>query len=287
MGVVSSRRRFINGALGCLTLPASASTTFGCAARLGHARGIARTPGTLRAMTLNLAHGRGRAWTQTQARSADWYRRNLDTVAQMLEREQPDVVALQEAELGSRWAGDFDHVAHLADRAGLAVIATTPFVSVQDRLRYGTALLAAPDIGVEDTGGAAFSAHGRWRKGYTIAHVHAPIGALTVTSLHLDHASARVREAQVHELIDVLGDWAGPHLVLGDFNAPWTPGGPVGLLAAAIGHDAPPRPGPASYPRFGRHLDWILVARPLQVVRNAVLVDDRLSDHRAVLADLR
>ncbi len=259
-----------------------------CAARLGPASPRTAAPPDVRVLTLNLAHGRALAWTQTRARPRQWYRANLDVIAALLVREAPTIVALQEAELGSRWAGDFDHVAYLAACSGLVVAATTPFVHEPGHKRYGTALLVRPDVDVGATGGAAFTVHGRWRKGYTFARVRIGDGeAFTATSLHLDHASATVRRAQVDELGRHLSDGTGPHLVLGDFNAPWdAPYSPIRALADALGLAAPPAVGSATYPRSGRRLDWILASPPLEVRGVAVLVDDRVSDHRAVTGEL-
>jgi len=283
-----SRRVFVRGGL-------SLALASGCAARLGPASPRAAVQGSVRVLTLNLAHGRALAWTQTRARPRHWYRGNLDVVAELLEREAPTILALQEAELGSRWAGDFDHVAYLAAAAGMVVAATTPFVLEEGRKRYGTAVLVRPGVEVLSSGGAAFTTHGRWRKGYTFARVRLAPGTttdrggapITVTSLHLDHASASVRRAQVDELGRHLGDGLGPHLVLGDFNATWDePASPVRALADALGLAAPPAGGPATYPRAGRRLDWILASSPLEVRSVAVLEGDRVSDHRAVTGEL-
>lgn len=242
----------------------------------------------IRVLTLNLAHGRARAWTQSRARKAGWYRRNLDVVARVLEREQPDVVALQEAELGSRWAGMFDHVAYLARHAGLQVIAATPHVEARDRFRYGTALLARGSA--LESGGGDFRTQGRWDKGWTWARLRIAATELTVVSLHLDFMSAAVRNAQARELARRLSDERGPFVVLGDFNATWRgTGSPVRVLARRLGLEAfePTHKRPYTYPFGRRRLDWILVSPELAVLEQRVLVDDRLSDHRAVIADLR
>jgi len=242
----------------------------------------------VRVLTLNLAHGRARAWTQSSARGGDWYRRNLDVVARMLRRERPDIVALQEAELGSRWAGMFDHVAYLAEKADLDVVAATPFVRVDGRFRYGTALLA--DAEVLARGGAGFRAHGRWAKGYTLARLRLASVELTVVSLHLDHASAAVRHRQVVELAEALAREPRPYVVLGDFNATWdSANSPVRELARRLGlrAHAPERRYPSTYPLLRRRLDWVLVSPDAEFVGHHVLADDHLSDHRAVIADLR
>jgi endonuclease/exonuclease/phosphatase family metal-dependent hydrolase len=282
---VPSRRVFLRGVAGVALVP-------GCAAHIGRGPARDRDDGLIRVLTLNVAHGRARAWMQSSSRGADWYRRNLDVVARMLAREKPDIVALQEAELGSRWAGMFDHVAYLGEKAKLDVVAATPFVEVADRFRYGTALLAHQDRGAEVLahGGAGFRAHGRWAKGYTFARVRLESVELTVVSVHLDHASAAVRALQVAELADTLAEQAGPYVVMGDFNATWgSSGSPVRELARRLdlrAHDPEAR-RPSTYPFLHRRLDWILVSPDVEFVGYHVLVDDRLSDHRAVIADLR
>jgi endonuclease/exonuclease/phosphatase family metal-dependent hydrolase len=239
-------------------------------------------------LTLNLAHGRARAWTQSRARKPSWYRDNLDVVARVLARERPDIVALQEAELGSRWSGMFDHVAYLAEKAELDVVAATPFVLVEGRWRYGTALLAKAEVLA--TGGGGFRDHGRWAKGWTHARLRLAGLELTAASLHLDHTSATIRARQVAELARALAGEPKPHVVAGDFNATWdAPTSAVRDLAARLGlavHE-PERRIPSTFPLLRRRLDWILVSPALEVVGHHVLVDDRLSDHRAVIADLR
>jgi endonuclease/exonuclease/phosphatase family metal-dependent hydrolase len=239
-------------------------------------------------MSLNLAHGRGRALMQTRARPAAWYRRNLDVVADVITRERPDVVALQEAELGSRWSGDFDHVEHLASRCGLAVLATTPFVSVRGRFEYGTAIIGSAQL--LDTGGAAFAAHGKWRKGFTLASLRLDDTRVDVASLHLDHASRSIRVRQAREVVHALqGEGrSAPLVVLGDFNDGWRADGPVRVVSESldlVAH-APLARDSATF-ILGRRLDWILASRDLPIASQHVLVDDRLSDHRAVIADLR
>ncbi|HET6585569.1 MAG TPA: endonuclease/exonuclease/phosphatase family protein, partial [Nannocystaceae bacterium] len=151
-----------------------------------------------------------------------------------------------------------------------------------------TALLA--DAGVIDHGGAAFASHGRWRKGYTWSRLRIGTFELTVASVHLDHASAAVRHRQALELVEVLAREPGPYVVLGDFNSTGrSPVGPVREIERRLGVRAyeSSRRMPSTYPALGRRLDWILVSPQLAFVGYHVLVDDRLSDHRAVVADLR
>lgn len=275
-----TRRTFVR--VGLATLAGAA----GCAARIGGGEARPRAAGLIRVMSLNLAHGRGRALTQTSARPAAWYRKNLDVIASVIEREQPDVVALQEAELGSRWSGGFDHVEHVARECGLAVLATTAFVHEPGRWEYGTAIVGSAEVTA--SGGAAFAAHGRWRKGFTTASLRIRGLAIDIVSLHLDHASASVRSRQADEIVDAVREHAVPLVVLGDFNDGWHPDSPVRRICEALDlvADGPLARDPATF-AFGRRIDWILASRDLEIAAQHVLVDDRLSDHRAVLVDLR
>ncbi|HWB74809.1 MAG TPA: endonuclease/exonuclease/phosphatase family protein [Nannocystaceae bacterium] len=245
----------------------------------------ARVEATLRVMTLNLAHGRARALAQSRARPAHWFRANLDAIAAVIRREGPDLVALQEAELGSRWAGDFDHVAYLAERCELPAIAATPHVRSEGRFRYGTALLGR--VPWLDHGGHDFAAQGRWHKGYSWATTCFAGTPLTAISLHLDFASAARRRAQARELAAAFADRTEPLLVLGDYNDEWrSTNSPVSAIATALVlHTVEPAAHrPATY-ASGRRLDWILASTALRF-RDHRVVPDRISDHYAVLADV-
>lgn len=257
----------------------------GCRGRATEGPVRARTDATLRVMTLNLAHGRARALAQSSARPAHWFRANLDAIAAVIRREQPDLVALQEAELGSRWAGDFDHVAYLAELGGLPAIAATPHVRSEGRFRYGTALLGrTPWL---DHGGDDFDAQGRWHKGYSWATTCFAGAPLTAISLHLDFASASRRRVQARQLADTFASRTEPLLVLGDFNDEYRGAhSPVAAIAAALElHTVDPLARrPATY-GSGRRLDWILASARLRFRDHRVL-PDRISDHYAVLADV-
>ena len=71
----------------------------------------------LRLMSLNIAHARRKAQHQSLLKDTT-IRRNLELIAGVLERERPDVVALQEADGPSFWSGGFDHVTALAEPGG-------------------------------------------------------------------------------------------------------------------------------------------------------------------------
>ena len=243
-------------------------------------------------MTLNLAHGRGLALTQSSLRSPAWFRAHLDEVAAMLTEFAPDVVALQEAELGSTWAGNFDHVTYLADRAGYPYQVATPHVLDQGRRRYGTALLSR--VPLQAGSGRTFSTQGRWHKGLTratvvVPHPDAPL-ELDAYSVHLDFASKRTRRAQIEELANVLAERTRPVIVMGDFNSVLSTRRQTAVMELAARAAlclADPWPRPASHPSTGRRIDWILHDDALTLLRHDVLEGSGLSDHRPVWADFQ
>ncbi len=289
MGV--SRRSFLVGA--------SASVLAGgCAAVAAGGTGLPRARGSsLRVMTLNVAHGRGRRPSQSAHIGEATFRRNLDAIARVMLRERPDVVALQEAELGSRWAGGFDHVAYLAEAAGYPFVWAAPYRETS-RYRYGSALLSNHPLA--DPGALVFESQGRWDKGMCHACVHCPVEhhrghagcelarrRLRIASVHLDFARPSIRRAQALEIARALRRHDEPLVLMGDFNASWNDRSPVQLLARELDLDtwAPSAETP-TYPSARRRLDWILVCPGLRMEQHVILTSDRLSDHYAVMADL-
>ena len=73
--------------------------------------------GTLRIMTLNIAHGRNQAANQLLLEKED-IEQNIRAIARLLNKINADVVALQEADGASGWSGNFDHIELLAREAG-------------------------------------------------------------------------------------------------------------------------------------------------------------------------
>jgi endonuclease/exonuclease/phosphatase family metal-dependent hydrolase len=75
---------------------------------------------------------------------------------------------------------------------------------------------------------------------------------------------------------------------MGDFNTEWDhEDGVLRQLTDELGLVAYSPEGDAivTYPRLGRRLDWILVSEPLRFKGFHVL-DDEVSDHRVVVADV-
>lgn len=239
-------------------------------------------------LTLNLAHGRRDAFHQAlEARAT--IEGNLRDVAAMLRREQPHVVALQEADGPTLWSGTFDHVAFVAGAAGFSWYLRGEHVR-GPTARYGTALLSrlSPAAPLSITFEPSLPTP---PKGFVVATVRrpdAPEVAVDVVSVHLDFARAAVRRRQVAHLAEVLAQRPERlRVLLGDFNTGWAQEETLRALAEALDLVAW-RPEAQDLGTFGSgaRLDWILASPALGFETYEVLADV-LSDHRAVRARLR
>ena len=221
---------------------------------------------TLRLMSLNIAHARRKAQHQSLLKDST-IRRNLELIADVLEREKPHVVALQEADGPSFWSGGFDHVEALAGLAGFP----HAFRGEHNRevlsrldLSYGTALLS--HLPLEATHSHAFLQNWRDTKGFVAATVAPEALAgepVDVVSIHLDFLADRVRRRQVEQLIERFHGHEGHLVVMGDFNCSWSE---RRRSLALLLHELKLRPcresGAATYPAWRPlvQLDWILVS---------------------------
>jgi endonuclease/exonuclease/phosphatase family metal-dependent hydrolase len=246
--------------------------------------------GVLQVLSLNLAHGRSDGVHQLLQLPSE-RRRTLERIAELLARERPDVVALQEADGPSFWSGGFDHVRRLQNLAGFPYAAHGSHVS-GPLLRYGTGLLSS--LRLEEPLAVTFDpSPPTLAKGFSLGTVDVGGERIDVVSVHLDFASAAVRGRQVQRMLEVLEGRGRPLVVMGDFNAGWRdPDSAVRRLTEELGLAAyeadavSGEPGVYTFPGGRARLDWILVSPELSFERYAVL-PDVVSDHLAVVADLR
>lgn len=246
----------------------------------------ARGARSLRVLSLNVAHGRADRVHQL-LQGARHRERTLSRIAELLVRERPDIVGLQEADGPSFWSGGFCHVESLARRGGFGFAAHGAHVDGPG-LRYGTGLLSR--LALSEAIACTFERSlPTPAKGFTVATVHVDERMpLDVVSVHLDFLRADVRARQVARMIEVLRARARPLVVMGDFNAEWHDElSAVSRLAAAlelVSHVPDVRV--QTFPATGARLDWILVSPQLAFERHEVL-PDIVSDHLAVVADIR
>ena len=181
---------------------------------------------TLRILTLNIAHGRGLSPYQGLHRSRT-IERNLLRIVRLLQREQPDIVALQEADADSHW----NQRIHLLDFLAREADYAHSHLGIHNRrhgrlpLAYGNGLLAR--FPIENTDTQPFGQAKLGEKGFLYSELAVPGGHLPVVNLHLDFRSRQRRIDQVERLIDYLEarhletgreTYFAP-IICGDFNS--------------------------------------------------------------------
>ena len=242
----------------------------------------------LKALTLNIAHGR-RDRAHQALLGRETVEAHLRDIARMLIREAPDIAALQESDGPSLWSGKFSHVEFLAREAGY------PFVVRGDHvkgpmLRYGTALMSRYPL-TEAKSITFEPSPPTFAKGFVVATaegVTEPGRKVDIVSVHLDFSRREVRERQVKTMLRELAGREVPAIIMGDFNCEWSGNDPLQLLAEGLDLRTyrPSAEGLDTFPALRKRLDWILVSPVLGFVTYRV-VPDVLSDHQAVVAELQ
>jgi len=254
----------------------------------GRAQPVRADDARLRVMTLNIAHGRGDSFHQL-LQSTETTVVNLDAITVMLNRERPDVLALQEADAASFWSGNFNHVAYLADRSPFSWAVNGRQVEGPG-LAYGTALLSS--IELQQSQAITFDPSlALIRKGFVVSTIDWPGHPdlkVDIVSVHLDFSSEYTRRQQARELIAEMRDRGHPMIVMGDLNTDWSrEDSTVRLIAAQLKLNAysPAADGLETFPLNGKRLDWILLSGGLEFSSYRV-VSEVLSDHRGVVAEV-
>lgn len=246
------------------------------------------TRAKIRVLSLNLAHGRKNGTHQALQRR-DKIQSNLDDIAVVLNRRKPDIVALQEADGPSLWSGRFNHVEYLAREASFPHHFRGEHVRMM-RLNYGTAMLSAHPI--EESSSHRFPASPPMPpKGFVVTTIniaHCPGLTVDIVSVHLDFARRSVRQRQCEEMIERLENRKHPRIIMGDFNCEWSSGEQT-LRRLVQKLDVHPfHPNDRSlftFPTTRRRIDWILCSPRFHFLHHEV-IQEKLSDHRPILADI-
>lgn len=250
----------------------------------------------LRIVTFNIAHARGLTPIQGLT-SARKLRSNLRKIARLLERLQPDVVALQEVDEYSRWAGNFDHLDYLRAFAGFphSVFGINNRRQGLLNLSYGNALLSRLPIVVSEN--IVFGRSRVGEKGFLFAEIDVGGRRVPIVNLHFHYRSRTHRMIQLDRLLAYLrvkqrlhaGRWAVDPIVCGDFNTPGTSSDATASLLSHlcdfgdyILHPQSGRTFPSPLPT--RLLDFVFLPPGCRAARSEV-VRSVLSDHRPVLVD--
>ena len=225
-------------------------------------------------MTYNIHHGRG-------ADNAI----DLQRVADVINRADVDLVALQEVDVRTRRSGGVDQLAELARLTNMH----GRFGKGRDFEGgdYGQAILSRRPIASLEVH-ALPPANDADRRVALDARIPGDASHPDVrfVSTHLHHVSEDFRVAQAKRLVEILGDDATV-IIAGDFNA--IPGSLamnllLGRYADTIADTA--LTYPASQPV--KKIDWMLLATGSRwrVVSSRVIDEQIASDHRPVVVEL-
>lgn len=248
--------------------------------------------GDLKILTLNMAHGRKEGLNQL-LQSERTIRQNLADIAAVLKRTGVDVVALQEADGPSRWSGNFDHVAFIADQAGYPWVYRAAHAKSW-LFTYGTAILSRFPI-LETIEHTFKPSPPTFNKGFLLGcvmwrpdpKVERTI-SIDIVSVHLDFSRKSLRRQQIIEITSILSKRSNPIIILGDFNSEWFSDGSVVKQLADAAHMKVYQPDAKhlqTYLKRGKRLDWIIISNELDFVSYEVL-PDVISDHQVVMATI-
>ena len=248
-----------------------------------------RPKGTLRILTLNLAHGRKRSVHQYLL-SKPTFESNLRDIAAVIRREQPDIAAFQEADAPSNWSGRFHHVDYLAEQSGYPYSLLGEHVQKMG-LRYGTGFISL--IPMKKTISHIFKpSFPMPGKGFVVATIEwpeSPTLKVDLITLHLDPLRNHMQRSQLQEIIDIVRTRKNPVILTGDFNNEWfKENSPLRSFAKALNLTTyqPFNPYLYTFPRFKKRFDWVFVPKGFEFASFRVF-KDALSDHYGIVTDIR
>ena len=250
----------------------------------------------LRLVTFNIAHGRGLAPIQGFT-SGQKLRANLRKIAKLIVELNPDLVALQEVDERSLWAGNFDHLEYLRLHTGFkhAVLGVHNRRGGMLNLSYGNALLSRFPIAAHET--IVFGKKSVGEKGFLFAELEVGGCRVPLVNIHLHFSSREHRIRQIGRLLawltekqrEMKGRWHVPAIVCGDLNNPGTSADATAALLSHLSdhgeyvlHPASGRTFPSPLP--GRLLDFVFLPSACTVM-HCEIVRCFLSDHRPVVVD--
>jgi len=251
----------------------------------------------LRLLTFNIAHGRGLNPFQGLT-SARKLRLNLRKISMLLRRMVPDIVALQEVDECSRWAGNFDQLDYLRVHGGF----DHSLFGINNRragllnLSYGNALLSKHAIGHSQT--VVFGRGSVGEKGFLFGEIEFHGRRVPIVNLHLHYGSRWQRLRQIDRLLAWMRDqhrlrrqnWAVQPIICGDFNASCIGNDATASLLSHLADYGDYVLQPVLTPTFPsimpqRSLDFVFLPSDCTVIQCEV-VKSLLSDHRPVFVEV-
>lgn len=218
---------------------------------------------------------------------------DIERLAKVIQRTQPDLVALQEVDVGVRRSGAVHEAQRLAELTGMAV-RFGPTQHYEGGL-FGNAVLTRLEILDVQIYPLPYTESTPERttypRGAVVVTVRGPGGEpLRFISTHFQHnlPEDRLEEAKAINRLFVKADDATPTILAGDMNA--TPDSePIEVLLENWPNatDQPPAPSaPATKPRSRIDYVFFRPANRFRLITAEVLDEPLASDHRPVFAEL-
>lgn len=247
-----------------------------------------KADGTVRVMTINIAHGRGTDFNQILL-SKQQINDNIEDISKILVREKPHIVGFQEADGPSFWSGGSDHIKAISEKSGYSFSFHGYHIDAPS-LNYGTAI--SSKIKIENAEFLTFSSSiFSPPKGFSICSFKWPGSNIyaDVMVLHLDFLSEARRNSQIEEIISYMSKREKrPLIVMGDFNSSWDGSdSSVKKICNALDLNSfrPEDKNNSTFPFSDKRIDWILVSDQIQFLSYKT-IEDKISDHLAVVSDL-
>lgn len=231
-------------------------------------------PGELRVLTYNIHHGEGMDG-----------RIDLARIARVITSLRPDLVALQEVDVGVERTSRVDQAATLAEMTGLQAL-FGPFMDYQGG-RYGMAILTR--LPVVDSWNHHLPEGAEPRTALTARLRLEPSNReFLFVGVHL-YKTESERLCQARRLVDLSLRQKIPVLIAGDFNS--EPNSPVLQLLGRFWTIPPKGEENLTFPADSpdSEIDYILL-RPgvqLRVLEQKVIRESQASDHRPVFVRLQ
>jgi endonuclease/exonuclease/phosphatase family metal-dependent hydrolase len=256
-------------------------------ASLAYAESIEKKSG-VRLMTLNVAHARAQGFSQI-LQSSDQARSNLLGIADIIARENPDIIAFQEIDSNSVWNGRFNHGQFLADKAEYDHWFLGSH-QLSESLDYGTGLMSKYNL--TNPRSISFKKpFARPKKGFVLSTVDWPElnnVKVDLVSVHLDFLSHDERRHEMNTLRETLESRKNLRIIMGDFNMEYKERHALlPNLATVLDLHVwnPDGDELVTFPKLGKRLDWVLVSREFSIIDHEVL-EDPVSDHRPVIVEV-
>jgi len=250
---------------------------------------------SIKVMTFNVAHGRGRRFHQTFVRRPTM-EQNLQAIAKHILDHHPHIVALQEIDQGSFWNHHVDQLSYLQELTEYAHahhgIHQEDFLFFQRLVvKYGVGILSR--LPPRDFTSQRFSLGRLDSKGYTSKRLSFAGKDLLIVALHLDFRLDRYRYRQLEQVIDHVRNERSPEdslVIMGDFNCTLRKrSSPLRHVMEELKlHTFEPvdEKHHMSYPGLlARRLDYILIDHSLEFLSYRT-GSARISDHEYVVAKI-